>query len=179
MIEFALKRFEDNGCVTFGKLLIPRFNFSCLTIELTDGTDLHFKQNCCINVGSYPLKSGFDQNCPLYPIFRKKPAGFTKKPSFNLEILDYRNLPTGDIGLGTARASDFALSTNYELKEKFPEICREVFTTREIVVLSVYRSKKFRKTTVETTTEHHSNFDFIEEDFEDEEPAELEHDGEP
>ena len=89
-----------------------------------------------------------------------------------------RNLPTGDIGLGTARASDFALTTNYELKEKFPEICREVFRSREIVVLSVYRSKKFRKTSVELT-ETIGNFDFIEEDFEDDEPTELEHDAEP
>lgn len=178
MIEFALKRFEDNGYVTFGKLLIPRFNFSCLTIELTDGSELQFKQNCCINTGSYPLKSGFDQRCALYPIFKRKPVGFSKKPSFNLEVLDYRHLPTGDIGLGTARASDFALTSNYELKEKFPEICREVFRSREIVVLSVYRSKKFRKTSVELT-ETIGNFDFIEEDFDDDEPTELEHDAEP
>jgi len=112
----------------------------------------------------------------MYPIFKKKPHGFAKKPSFNLEVLDFKNLPTGDIGLGTARASDFALSTSTELQEKFPEICREVFTSKEIVVLSVYRSKKFKKTTVETTTVM-GNFDFIEEDFEDEEPTELEHDG--
>jgi len=176
MIEFALKRFEDNGYVTFGKLQIPRFNFSCLTIELTDGSERQYKQNCCINTGSYPLKSGFYQRYAMYPTFKKKPHGFAKKPSFNLEVLDYKNLPTGDIGLGTARASDFALSTSLELQEKFPEICREVFTSKEIVVLSVYRSKKFKKTTVETTTVM-GNFDFIEEDFEDEEPTELEHDG--
>ena len=178
MIEFALKRYEDNGYVTFGKLLIPRINFSCLTIELTDGTDLRFKQNCCINTGSYPLKSGFFQKYAMYPVFRKKPVGFAKKPSFNLDILDYRNLATGDIGLGTARASDYALSTNFELKEKFPEICREVFTSKELVVLSVYKSRKFRKTTVEKHDET-GVFDFIEEDFEDDEPTELEHDGEP
>ena len=177
MIEFALKRFEDNGCVTFGKLLIPRFNFSCLTIELTDGTDLQFKQNCCINRGTYELKGGFDQKCALYPIFKRRPIGFSKKPSFNLEVQDYRNLPTGDIGLGTARASDLALNTNFELKEKFPEICREVFTSKEIVVLTVYNSKKFRKTTVEVSNVI-GNFDFIEEDFDDDEPTELEHDEE-
>ena len=178
MIEFALKRFEDNGYVTFGKLLIPRFNFSCLTIELTDGSALQFKQNCCINTGSYPLKSGFYQRYAIYPIFKRKPHGFSKKPSFNLEVMDYRNLPTGDIGLGTARASNFALSTSLELQEKFPEICREVFTSNEIVVLSVYRSKKFKKTTAVPTTVM-GNFDFIEEDFEDDEPTELEHDAEP
>ena len=178
MIEFALKRFEDNGYVTFGKLMIPRFNFSCLTIELTDGSALRFKQNCCINTGSYPLKSGFYLKYAMYPIFKKKPHGFAKTPSFNLEVTDYTNLPTGDIGLGTSRASDFALSTSTELQEKFPEICREVFTSNEIVVLSVYRSKKFKKTTVETTTVM-GNFDFIEEDFDDDEPTELEHDGEP
>ena len=163
MIEFALKRFEDNGCVTFGKLLIPRFNFSCLTIELTDGT--------------YELKGGFDQKCALYPIFKRRPIGFSKKPSFNLEVQDYRNLPTGDIGLGTARASDLALNTNFELKETFPEICRQVFTSKEIVVLTVYNSKKFKKTTVEVSNVI-GNFDFIEEDFDDDEPTELEHDEE-
>ena len=178
MIEFALKRYEDNGYVTFGKLMIPRFNFSCLTIELTDGSDLLYKQNCCINTGSYQLKSGFDQKCAMYPVFRRKPLGFSKKPSFNLEVLDYRNLPTGDIGLGTARASDLALSTNFELKEKFPEICREVFKAREIVILSVWHSKKFKKTTVEVSSVS-GNFDFIEEDFGDDEPTELEHDAEP
>lgn len=119
-----------------------------------------------------------DAKYAMYPIFKKKPHGFAKKPSFNLEVTDYTNLPTGDIGLGTSRASDFALSTSTELQEKFPEICREVFTSNEIVVLSVYRSKKFRKTTVETTTVM-GNFDFIEEDFDDDEPTELEHDGEP
>ena len=98
--------------------------------------------------------------------------------SSDLEVQDYRNLPTGDIGLGTARASDLALSTNFELKEKFPEICREVFTQKELVVLSVCKSRKFRKTTVEKQEEM-GVFDFIEEDFEDDEPTELEHDGEP
>ena len=50
MIEFALKRFEDNGYVTFGKLQIPRFNFSCLTIELTDGSERQYKQRTAASI---------------------------------------------------------------------------------------------------------------------------------
>ena len=81
MIEFALKRFEDNGYVTFGKLMIPRVNFSCLTIELTDGSALRFKQNCCINTGSYPLKSGFYLKYAMYPIFKKSRVASPRSPA--------------------------------------------------------------------------------------------------
>ena len=171
------RKYENNSC-THGILTIPAYGFKCLTLELGDGDSLTFKLDCRISEGNYMLVRGYAQNWPSFPVFKKKPHGFAKKPSFNLEVTDYTNLPTGDIGLGTSRASDFALSTSTELQEKFPEICREVFTSNEIVVLSVYRSKKFRKTTVETTTVM-GNFDFIEEDFDDDEPTELEHDGEP
>ncbi|MBO6029917.1 MAG: hypothetical protein J6T44_05300 [Prevotella sp.] len=143
MIEFNLKRIKGNRSVTHGRLSIPRFNFACHTLELADGNDLMFKQNCCINTGTYQLVAGFDQKEPLYPVFRYKPVGFAKKPSFNLEVNDYLHLVTGDIALGVAVDSEWAVRQTIEFADKFRELCREIALQREIMVLTVYKSRHY------------------------------------
>ena len=143
MIKLNLKRIEDNQSVTFGILSIPLFNFKCMTLELKDGTGCSFMHNCRIPEGLYTLVPGFAMNHSMYPVFKYKLSGFAKKPNFNIQDFEYADLPTGDIALGDSKLNDFAIHQSKDVCDKFCEVMRNAFTSREQVVLLVFKKKNF------------------------------------
>lgn len=144
MIQMNLKRKYENNSCTYGILTIPAYGFRCLTLELRDSAELKLKLDCRIPEGSYVLVRGFAQGWPSFPVFKKKPLGFAKKPEFNLTADRYMNLPAGNIVLGTKMIDDFTISHSDELATTFKEIFQEVFQKKEMVVLCVYKAKTFR-----------------------------------
>jgi len=158
MIQINLKRKYENNSCTHGILTIPAYGFRCLTLELRDGNDLTCKQDCRISEGSYPLVKGFAQGWPSFPVFKKKPAGFAKKPEFNLSVGNYINLPSGDIALGTEILDPFSIRQSDKLAVAFKEIFQEVFLKKETVVLCVYKSMAFRHEDV--TYSRYQNWDY-------------------
>lgn len=169
MVQVNLKRKYENNSCTHGILTIPAYNFKCLTLELCDGDDKVYKQDCRISEGMYPLMQGFAQGSPMFPIFKKKPKGFPKKPQFNLSADCYMELPTGDIALGTERLDNFSIRQSNELATAFKDIFRDVFHRKEIVVLCVYKSDNYRTEDVSFSQALEKMYDFINnDDYEDE-----------
>ena len=122
MIQMNLKRKYENNSCTHGILTIPAYQFKCLTLELCNGNKMRCKQDCRINEGSYLLERGYAQGWPSFPVFKKKPSGFFRKPEFNLSADNYMNLPTGDIALGTEMLDGFSIRQSDELAEVFKAI---------------------------------------------------------
>lgn len=159
-----LKRKYGNNSCTHGILTIPAYGFRCLTLELRDGNNLTCKLDCRISEGSYVLMRGYAQGWPSFPVFKKKPLGFAKKPEFNLTADCYMNLPTGDIALGTEMIDNFTISQSEELATAFKEIFQEVFLKKETVVLCVYKAPTFRHENVSYSQYQDKVFDFIKND---------------
>ena len=164
MIQMNLKRkFENNSC-THGILTIPAYDFKCRTLELRNGDNMSFKLDCRISDGVYVLVRGFAQGWPSFPVFKKKPTGFAKKPEFNLSAGNYINLPSGDIALGTKILGDFSILQSDALATAFKEIFQDVFARKETVVLSVYKSMAFSYKNVTYSMFQDKVFDFIKDD---------------
>ena len=144
MVQINLKRKYENNSCTHGILTIPAYNFMCLTLELRDGDDMMYKHDCRISEGSYLLKQGFAQGCSLFPVFKKKPIGFAKKPEFDLSADTYIKLPSGHIALGTEKLDDFSIRQSDELATAFKEIFKDAFFRKETVVLCVFKGKKYK-----------------------------------
>ena len=123
------RKYENNSC-THGILTIPAYGFKCLTLELRDGDNLKCMLDCRIAEGNYILVRGYAQGWPSFPVFKKKPHGFAKRPVFNLSADCYMNLPTGDIALGTEMLDSFSIRPSDELATAFKEIFHEVFLKR-------------------------------------------------
>ena len=174
MIQVNLKRKYENNSCTQGILTIPAYNFRCLTLELRDGDDMTFKQDCRIPEGSYILVRGFAQMWPSFPVFRRKLRGFARRPEFNLSAGKYMELPTGDIALGIKRIDDFSIQQSDELATAFKEIFREVFSRKEIVVLCVFKGISYQYEDVTYNQMQGRSYDFLKTDDEDE--SELEND---
>lgn len=143
MVQVNLKRKYGNMSCTHGILTIPAYNFKCHTLELCDGDDRVYKYDCRISEGLYPLMQGYSQGCPMFPVFKKKPKGFPKKPQFNLSADCYMELPVGDIALGTEMLDNFSIRQSDELATAFKDIFQDAFYRKEIVVLCVYRSNNY------------------------------------
>ena len=157
------RKYENNSC-THGILTIPAYDFKCRTLELRNGDNMSFKLDCRISDGVYVLVRGFAQGWPSFPVFKKKPTGFAKKPEFNLSAGNYINLPSGDIALGTKILGDFSILQSDDLATAFKEIFQDVFARKETVVLSVYKSMTFRYKNVTYSMFQDKVFDFIKDD---------------
>lgn len=181
MIELKLKRTKGNNSVQHGILNIPQLNFKCVTMELAPSNDAMYKHNCAIPLGTYQLVAGFAQLSPYYPIFKKKPVGFAKRPEFMCNVSDYMHLPTGCIALGTKQTGAYSIAVSTELDMTFKELMRNAFISKEIVVLEVYQSGHytFDDCSYETDMKEISEYNFMEEDEpnDTEEQIELDHDG--
>lgn len=164
MIQMNLKRKYENNSCTHGILTIPAYDFKCRTLELRNGDNMSFKLDCRISDGVYVLVRGFAQGWPSFPVFKKKPAGFAKKPEFNLSAGNYINLPSGDIALGTKILGDFSILQSDDLATAFKEIFQDVFARKETVVLSVYKSMAFSYKNVTYSMFQDKVFDFIKDD---------------
>lgn len=164
MIQMNLKRKYENNSCTHGILTIPAYDFKCRTLELRNGDNMSFKLDCRISDGVYVLVRGFAQGWPSFPVFKKKPTGFAKKPEFNLSAGNYINLPSGDIALGTKILGDFSILQSDDLATAFKEIFQDVFARKETVVLSVYKSMTFRYKNVTYSMFQDKVFDFIKDD---------------
>ena len=158
MVQINLKRKYENNSCTHGILTIPAYGFKCLTLELRDGNSMTFKLDCRISEGAYPLVRGFAQGWPSFPVFKKKPQGFVKKPVFNLSVGNYINLPSGDIAHGTEMLDNFSIRQSDKLATAFKEIFQEVFLNKETVILCVYKSMVFKHENV--TYSHYQNRDY-------------------
>ena len=110
----------------------------------------------------------------MFPVLKKKPKGFAKKPGFNLSADCYMELPTGDIALGTERLDNFSSRQSDELAIAFKDIFRDVFFKKEIAVLCVYKSKNYITEDVGFFQTLEKMYDFINDDDYDED--ELEND---
>lgn len=146
MIEIQVKRKYGNRSITKGVLTIPQFDFTCNTLELADSKDLMYMQNCRLPEGIYQMVRGFASLSPTFPVLRKKPRGFSKKPEFCFTGLHYLNLWTGFIGLGIDNTGDlFSISESKEVEKTFKVIFREVFNERrkEIVALNLWKSRNY------------------------------------
>ena len=161
MVQMNLKRQYENNSCTHGILTIPAFGFRCFTLELRDGDEQTYKRDCRIPEGSYVLKRGFAQGWPSFPVFKKKPKGFAKKPEFNLSDGKYISLPAGDIALGSERLDDFSIRQSDELATAFKEIFQEVFLRKETVVLCVYKSKTYSHVDASYSQSLGKNYNFI------------------
>lgn len=164
MIQMNLKRKYENNSCTHGILTIPAYDFKCRTLELRNGDNMSFKLDCRISDGVYVLVRGFAQGWPSFPVFKKKPTGFAKKPEFNLSAGNYINLPAGDIALGTKILGDFSILQSDDLATAFKEIFQDVFARKETVVLSVYKSMAFSYKNVTYSMFQDKVFDFIKDD---------------
>ena len=164
MIKVNLKRKYENNSCTHGILTIPAYNFKCLTLELRDGDNLKCMLDCRIAEGNYILVRGYAQGWPSFPVFKKKPHGFAKRPVFNLSADCYMNLPTGDIALGTEMLDSFSIRPSDELATAFKEIFHEVFLKRETVVLCVYKASTFRHEDVSYNQRLDKVYNFIKSD---------------
>lgn len=171
MIELTIKRIKGNKSVTFGRLTIPRYNFSCHTLELADGEGRVFKHNCSIDTGVYQLKPGYGQRCALFPTLRYKPIGFAKKPEIVLENGDYQHMKTGDIALGVGIESNWAIRQTNAFADIFRDLATRMAHTGEIMVLSIHKSKNysFEDISYEETLQAIQEMNY----FDDEEQAEL------
>lgn len=145
MIQINLKRKKGNNSVVFGILEIPRFDFKCTTMELKDGQDLVYKQNCCLPVGNYLLDRCIAEGSAFFPRLKRKPLGFAVKPRFELTNLSYPQLNTGMIAVGMIN-DDFSLKENYELSAKFKEVFTQVFLSGETVVLCIFKGNYYQHT---------------------------------
>ena len=161
MIQVNLKRKYENNSCTHGILTIPAYGFKCLTLELRNGDDRKIKLDCRIAEGNYILVRGFAQDWPSFPVFKKKPHGYAKRPVFNLSADNYMNLPTGDIALGTEMLNKFSIRPSDELATAFKEIFQEVFLKKEIVVLCVYKATTFRHEDISYSQCQGKTFNFI------------------
>ena len=161
MIQMNLKRKYENNSCTHGILTIPAYQFKCLTLELCNGNKMMCKQDCRINEGSYLLERGYAQGWPSFPVFKKKPSGFVRRPEFNLSADNYMNLPTGDIALGTEMLNKFSIRPSDELATAFKEIFQEVFLKKETVVLCVYKATTFRHEDISYSQCQGKTFNFI------------------
>lgn len=159
-----LKRKYGNNSCTHGILTIPAYGFRCLTLELRDGNNLTCKLDCRISEGSYVLMRGYAQGWPSFPVFKKKPLGFAKKPEFNLTIGKYINMTSGDIALGTKMLDNFTISQSDELATTFKEIFQEVFFREETVVLCIYKALSYRYENITYSQYQDKVFDFIKND---------------
>ena len=181
MIELKLKRIKGNNSVQHGRLIIPQLNFKCVTMELAPSNDSMYKHNCAIPLGTYQLVAGFAQLSPYYPIFKKKPIGFAKRPELMCEVSDYLHLPTGCIALGTKQTGTYSIEVSKLLEDTFKELMRNAFISKEIVVLEVYQSEhyEFNECSYETDMKEMTEYNFIEDDEpnDTEEQIELDHDG--
>ena len=164
MVQMNLKRKYENNSCTHGILTIPAYNFKCLTLELRDGINLSCKLDCRISEGNYMLVRGFAQGWPSFPVFKKKPQGFAKKPEFNLSADNYTNLPAGDIALGTEMLDPFSIRSSNELATVFKEIFQDAFVRKETVVLCVYKGQSYKYEDV--TYSHFQNkvYNFVKDD---------------
>lgn len=170
MIEVNLKRNKGNRSCTFGILQIPQFEFKCQTIELADGKDFYYKQNCRLDEGNYVLEKGFANMSAFFPVFKRKPKGFAGKPSFCFLDLDYMHLKTGDIGLGIRQIDNFSIQSSAELEKAFKDLFQNIFINyREILVLNIYKSKNYESTMDDYFEEQHKieSMNFLEEDDDD------------
>lgn len=165
MIQMNLKRKYENNSCTHGILTIPAYQFKCLTLELCNGNKMRCKQDCRINEGSYLLERGYAQGWPSFPVFKKKPSGFVRRPEFNLSADNYMNLPTGDIALGTEMLDGFSIRHSDELAEVFKAIFQDAFCKKETVVLCVYQSAAFRYEDVTYSQLQGKIFHFIKDDI--------------
>lgn len=161
MVQINLKRKFGNNSCTHGILTIPAYNFRCLTLELRDGNSMTYKQDCRISEGTYILVQGFAQGWPSFPVFKRKPRGFAKKPEFNLSADKYTKLPTGDIALGTEILDDFSIQQSDDLATAFKTIFRDAFIRKEIVVLYVYKGRNYWHEDVTYYQNLEKNYDFI------------------
>lgn len=164
MVQVNLKRKYENNSCTHGILTIPAYNFKCLTLELRDGDDMMYKQDCRISEGMYPLVQGYAQGWPMFPIFKKKPKGFAKKPEFNLSAGSYMKLPAGDIALGMEKLDNFSIRQSDELATAFKEIFQDAFIRKEVVVLCVYKSVNYVTEDVDFFQTLEKIYDFIKDD---------------
>ena len=161
MIQINLKRKYENNSCTHGILTIPANGFKCLTLELRNGDGMTYKMDCRIPEGAYILVRGFAQGWPSFPIFKRKPIGFVKKPEFNLTDGSYSSLPAGDIALGTEKLDHFSIRQSDELAAAFKEIFRDVFLRKETVVFCVYKSTIYRHEDVSYNQHLDRNYNFI------------------
>ena len=166
MIQINLKRKYENNSCTHGILTIPAYNFRCLTLELRDGDNLSYKQDCRIPEGNYVLVRGFAQGWASFPVFKKKLRGFPKKPEFNLSADKYMELPVGDIALGIEKIDNFSIRQSNDLATAFKEIFRDAFIRKEIVVLCVYKGKLYEYEDVSYIQELEKDYDFLKNDNE-------------
>lgn len=181
MIELKLKRIKGNNSVQHGRLVIPQLNFKCVTLELAPSNDSIYKHNCAIPLGTYQLVAGFAQLEPYYPIFKKKPVGFAKRPELMCNVSDYMHLPTGCIALGTKQTGTYSIEVSRKLEDTFKNLMREALISKEICVLEVYKSEHytFDECSYETDMKELSEYNFIEEDEpnDSEEQIELDNNG--
>ena len=154
------RKYENNSC-THGILTIPAYGFKCLTLELRNGDDRTYKLDCRISDGNYILVRGYAQGWPSFPIFKRKPVGFAKKPEFNLTVGNYISLPSGDIALGTEMLDKYSIQQSNELATAFKEIFREVFLRKETVVLCVYKSMIYKYEDVTYSLHQDKTYNFI------------------
>lgn len=175
MINIQVKRIRGNRSVVHGRLSIPRLGFSCYTLELREPTDLMYKFNCSIPEGNYVMKTGYDQRSAMYPVFKYKPVGYSKKPSLSLENGDYMHLATGDIALGDSIVSEWEIGQSGKFKETVRNVMHKICMSNEIIVLTVCKSKKyaFSYDCYEDQINDLDAIDFFNE-ADDEEPIELE-----
>ena len=174
MVQINLKRKYANNSCTHGILTIPAYGFKCLALELADGDSLTCKLDCRISEGSYILVRGYAQGWPSFPVFKKKPQGFPRKPEFNLMVGNYISLPSGNIALGTEMLDNFSIRQSDKLATAFKDIFRDVFFKKEIAVLCVYKSKNYITEDVGFFQTLEKMYDFINDDDYDED--ELEND---
>ena len=112
MVQVNLKRKYENNSCTHGILTIPAYNFKCLTLELCDGDNKVYKQDCRISEGMYPLVQGYAQGWPMFPVLKKKPKGFARKPGLaSLEAMRSRFFCALSMSL-PMRASSLSTSTS-------------------------------------------------------------------
>jgi len=172
MVQVNLKRKYENNSCTHGILTIPAYNFKCLTLELCDGDNKVYKQDCRISEGMYPLVQGYAQGWPMFPILKKKPKGFARKPGFNLSADCYMELPTGDIALGTEKLDNFSIRQSDGLATAFKDIFQDVFFRKEIAMLCVYKSNNYVTEDVGFFQTLEKMYDFINDDDFDEDELE-------
>ena len=164
MVQINLKRKYANNSCTHGILTIPAYGFKCLALELADGDSLTCKLDCRISEGSYILVRGYAQGWPSFPVFKKKPQGFPRKPEFNLMVGNYISLPSGNIALGTEMLDNFSIRQSDKLATAFKDIFQEVFLRKETVVLCVYKSTKYRYENVSYSLHQDKAYNFIKND---------------
>ncbi len=172
MLELKLKRLKGNKSVTHGVLTIPQYDFRCRTLELADGSDMLYKNGCCVDKGTYVLRQTVAENSYFMPIFKKKPKGFAKNPQIVFAGLNYLHLATGNIGLGVDPQEDFSIGESTVLKEKALEIFSNCFRNREMMVLNIEVSKNFQYSDLgyyDVQKKCEEDLDFIEGFDEDEE----------